>query len=220
MAKRRNLPDPHAEREASRYDNPVPSREFILEQLKDVENGLSLSQLRRQLEVEGEDQEEGLRRRVKAMLRDGQIIEGRRGRLRAISGGDAMLGRVQGHRDGFGFVVIEGEDEDVYLANRQMQQVFDGDIVKVEVTGVDQRGRREGVIIEVVEHNTQQLVGKLMMHRGLPQVVPENTRIQNWLALEDADVGAAKEGDYVMLEITQQPGRAPAGSRSDYRSIG
>ena len=48
MAKRRNLPDPHAEREASRYENPVPSREFILEQLKDVENGLSLSQLRRQ----------------------------------------------------------------------------------------------------------------------------------------------------------------------------
>ena len=205
MAKRRNLPDPHAEREASRYDNPVPSREFILEQLKDVENGLSLSQLRRQLEIEGEDQEEGLRRRVKAMLRDGQIIEGRRGRLRAISGGDAMLGRVQGHRDGFGFVVIDGEDEDVYLANRQMQQVFDGDVVKVEVTGVDQRGRREGVIIEVVEHNTQQLVGKLMMHRGLPQVVPENTRIQNWLALEDNDVATAKEGDYVMVELTQQP---------------
>jgi len=206
MAKRRNLPDPHAEREASRYENPVPSREFILEQLKDVENGLSLSQLRRQLDVAGEDQEEGLRRRVKAMLRDGQIIEGRRGRLRAISSGDAMLGTVQGHRDGFGFVIIDGEDEDVYLANRQMQQVFDGDIVKVEVTGVDQRGRREGVIIEVVEHNTQQLVGKLMMHRGLPQVVPENTRIQNWLALEDADVGSAREGDYVMVEITQQPG--------------
>lgn len=206
MAKRPNLPDPHAEREASRYDNPVPSREFILEQLKDIENGLSLSQLRRQLDVSGEDQEEGLRRRVKAMLRDGQIIEGRRGRLRAISSGDPMLGTVQGHRDGFGFVIIADEDEDVYLANRQMQQVFDGDLVKVEVTGVDQRGRREGVIVEVVEHNTLQLVGKLMMHRGLPQVVPENTRIQNWLALEDADVGSAQEGDYVMVEITQQPG--------------
>ncbi|CAA0082467.1 Ribonuclease R [Zhongshania aliphaticivorans] len=205
MAKRRNLPDPHAEREASRYENPVPSREFILEQLKDVDNGLSLSQLRRQLEVEGEDQEEGLRRRVKAMLRDGQIIEGRRGRLRAISSGDAMQGTVQGHRDGYGFVIIDGESEDVYLANRQMQQVFDGDLVKVEVTGVDHRGRREGVIVEVVEHNTVQLVGKLMMHRGLPQVVPENTRIQNWLALDDADVGSAREGDYVMVEITQQP---------------
>jgi ribonuclease R len=206
MAKRRNLPDPHAEREASNYENPVPSREYILEQLKDSEKGISQAQLRRQLEIEGEEQEEGLRRRIKAMLRDGQIIEGRRGQLRAISGGDAMVGKVQGHRDGFGFVVIEGEDEDVYLANRQMQQVFDGDTVKVEVTGVDQRGRREGVIVEVLEHNTLQLVGKLMMHRGLPQVVPENTRIQNWLALDDNDVGSASEGDYVMVELTQQPG--------------
>ncbi|MDF1693657.1 MAG: ribonuclease R [Zhongshania sp.] len=207
MAKRRNLPDPHAEREASNYENPVPSREYILEQLKESEKGISQAQLRRQLEIEGEEQEEGLRRRIKAMLRDGQIIEGRRGQLRAISGGDSMVGKVIGHRDGFGFVSIEGEAEDVYLANRQMQQVFDGDTVKVEVTGIDQRGRREGVIVEVLEHNTQQLVGKLMMHRGLPQVVPENTRIQNWLALEDNDVASAKEGDYVMVELTQQPGQ-------------
>jgi len=207
MAKRRNIPDPHAEREASNYENPVPSREYILEQLKESEKGISQAQLRRQLEIDGEEQEEGLRRRIKAMLRDGQIIEGRRGQLRAISGGDSMVGKVIGHRDGFGFVSIDGESEDVYLANRQMQQVFDGDTVKVEVTGVDQRGRREGVIVEVVEHNTQQLVGKLMMHRGLPQVVPENTRIQNWLALEDNDVATAKEGDYVMVELTQQPGQ-------------
>ena len=56
MAKRRNIPDPHAEREASNYENPVPSREYILEQLKESEKGISQAQLRRQLEIEGEEQ--------------------------------------------------------------------------------------------------------------------------------------------------------------------
>jgi ribonuclease R len=206
MAKRRKNLDPHAARESERYDNPIPSREFILEQLHGAGDGLTVAQLRKCLHIEGEAQEEGLRRRLKAMLRDGQITEGRKGRFRAIDHDDALVGVVQGHRDGFGFVIVEGEDEDVYLSNRQMQQLFDGDTVRVAITGIDSRGRREGVILEVLEHNTQQLVGKLITQRGRPQVVPDNNRIQNWIALEDDDTAGAREEDYVMLEITCQPG--------------
>ncbi len=206
MAKsRKEHNDPHAAREAERYDNPVPSREYILEKLGDAEQGMSASALRKLLGIEGEDEQEGLRRRLKAMLRDGQLIEGRRGRLQAPVAGEAVVGRVQGHREGYGFVIVDGDD-DVYLHNRQMQQVFDGDVVSVEVTGSDQRGRREGIIVEVVERNTQQLVGKLVDHRGRAMVVPENTRIQNWIALEDEDFQGASNGDYVMVEITRQPG--------------
>lgn len=197
--------DPHAEREAERYENPVPSREYILEQLQGSDQGMTPAALRKRLEVSGEDSEEGLRRRIKAMLRDGQLIEGRRGKLLAPDGRDAIRGRVQGHRDGFGFVLVDDE-EDVYLHSRQMQQVFDGDTVAVEVTGSDYRGRREGVIVEVLERNTQQLVGKLVDHRGRWIVVPDNSRIQNWIALEDDDTAGASENDFVMVAITRQPG--------------
>ncbi|AKH70524.1 RNAse R [Spongiibacter sp. IMCC21906] len=212
MAKRRIQADPHAAREAERYDNPIPSREFILDKLQGSERGLNMGQLKAALSIEGEDQEEGLRRRVKAMLRDGQINEGRRGRYSALDASDLVTGRVQGHRDGFGFLLVDEED-DVYLANRQMQQIFDGDLVSVQVTGLDQRGRREGVIVEVLERRTKQLVGKLIDHRGKPQVVPDNSRIQNWIGLEDDDCAGAVEGDYVMVDISQQPGprRQPRG---------
>lgn len=197
--------DPHAAREAERYENPVPSREYILEQLSNSEQGMTAAALRKRLDISGEEQEEGLRRRIKAMLRDGQLIEGRRGKLMAPVAGEAIRGRVQGHRDGFGFVLVE-DDEDVYLHSRQMQQLFDGDVVSVEVTGSDSRGRREGVVVEVLERNTQQLVGKLMNHRGRWMVVPDNSRIQNWVALEDDDTQGARENDFVMVAITRQPG--------------
>ncbi|GAB3372775.1 ribonuclease R [Spongiibacter taiwanensis] len=212
MAKRRISADPHAAREAERYDKPIPSREFILEKLKQSDQGLSLRELRGLLAIEDEDEEEGLRRRIKAMLRDGQISEGRRGRYAALGGGDLITGRVQGHRDGYGFLLVE-EGEDIYLASRQMQQVFDGDLISAQVTGVDQRGRQEGVIVEVLERRTKQLVGKLIDHRGRPMVVPDNARIQSWISLEQDDAADAKEGDFVMVDITEQPGprRQPKG---------
>lgn len=206
MAKRRSVDDPHASREAERYENPIPSREYILEQLLGLKDGLTLAQLTQRLRIEGEAEKEGLRRRLKAMMRDGQLQEGRRGKFQAIDHQGAMLGKVQGHRDGFGFVIVEGEPDDIYLSNKQMQQVFDGDQVKVSVTGWDSRGRREGAIVEVVERNTRQLVGKLINNRGRPMVVPDNARIQNWVALDEDDTAGASEGDYVMVLITQQPG--------------
>ncbi len=206
MAKRRSVADPHANREAERYENPIPSREYILEQLQGLKDGLTPAQLSRRLRIEGEAEEEGLRRRLKAMLRDGQIQDGRRGKIQAIDHSNTLLGKVQGQRDGYGFVLVEGEPDDIYLANRQMQQVFDGDVVRVSVTGWDARGRREGAIVEVVERNTRQLVGKLFYSRGRPMVVPDNHRIQNWVALDEGATEGAVEDDYVMVEITQQPG--------------
>ncbi|MGJ8687659.1 MAG: ribonuclease R, partial [Spongiibacteraceae bacterium] len=205
MAKRRTQADPHAAREAKLYENPIPSREFILEKLSEVDAGMSMSALATSIGIAGDAEQEGLRRRIKAMLRDGQIVEGRKGKYRALTGADALQGKVLGHRDGFGFVSVEGEDTDIYLANRQMQQVFDGDVVKVEVTGQDQRGRREGVVVEVVERNTKQLVGKLISHRGTLHLEAENTRIKNWVMIEEGSKVAAAEGDYVMVLITQQP---------------
>ena len=197
--------DPHAAREAERYDNPVPSREYILDVLQGAEQGMSAAAIRRALGIEGEEQQEGLRRRLKAMLRDGQLIEGRRGKLQVPDRGEALIGRVQGHRDGYGFVLVE-DGEDIYLHNRQMQQLFDGDVVSVEVSGTDSRGRREGIVIEVLERNTRQLVGKLKEQRGRWLLVPDNSRIQNWVQLEDDSVVNAREGDYVMADIIRQPG--------------
>ncbi|WP_288364002.1 ribonuclease R [uncultured Spongiibacter sp.] len=197
--------DPHAAREAERYENPVPSREYILDQLRSSEQGMTAAALRKRLDVVGEELEEGLRRRIKAMLRDGQLIEGRRGKLMAPVVGDAIKGRVQGHRDGYGFVLVEDE-EDVYLHSRQMQQVFDGDTVAVEVTGSDHRGRREGIIVDVLERNTQQLVGKLVDHRGRWVVVPDNSRIQNCFPHYPTETFVINENDFVMVSITRQPG--------------
>ncbi len=213
MARRQIEKDPHAEREAARYENPIPSREFIRECLLRSERGLSDEQLRRALDIDGEEQEEGLRRRLKAMLRDGQIARRKGGRYQALEDTDGVEGAVQASRDGFGFVLVEG-GEDIYLSHWQMQQVFDGDVVRAVVTGHDRRGRCEGRIVAVLQRNTRQLVGRYMVEDGQGYVLSDNPRLQQPVLVEPADSGAANVDDYVMVEITRQPGvRQQAGGR-------
>lgn len=213
--------DPAAEREARNYANPIASRELILETLEKAPGPLSKFKLAELLSIEGEDPEEGLRRRLIAMERDGQIIRNRRGAYGPVSKMDLVRGRVSGHRDGYGFVIVPGDD-DIYLANRQMRKAFDGDEVLVRVSGTDFKGRREGSIVEVIERNTSHIVGRFVGGPGNPRVRPDNPRIvQDIFIAKDSSTKdsitkdsitkdsrlSVKEGQFVTVEITKQPDR-------------
>lgn len=199
--------DPAAEREARNYANPIASRELILETLEKAKGPLSKFALAEKLSIEGEDQEEGLRRRLIAMERDGQVIRNRRGAYGPVSKMDLLKGRVSGHRDGYGFLIVPGAEDDVYLSNRQMRKVFDGDEALVRVSGADFKGRREGSIVEVVERHTRQVVGRYVEGPGSPRVRPDNPRIVQDIFIAKENVLKAKEGQFVTVDITKQPDR-------------
>lgn len=73
MSKRKNQ-DPQAELEAQRYQNPIASRQFILRQLEEANEPVSLDQLAKRLEMKEPEQVEALQKRLNAMERDGQLI--------------------------------------------------------------------------------------------------------------------------------------------------
>jgi len=204
MATKR-LKDPFSKRESQKYERPIYSREFLIDYLKKRGAPATLDKLIEELKLTDDDDREALRRRLIAMCRDGQLICNRRGAYLPISEADLIAGRVQGHRDGFGFVIPDDGSDDLFLNARQMRQVFHGDRVIVRVDSTDDRGRREAVVVEVTEHNTQAVVGRLFKEGGIAFVVPENTRIaQDVLIPEDACDGAL-HGQYVTAEITRQP---------------
>ena len=209
MANRRPPHDPHADREAQKYDNPIPSREFIIELLEEAGEPLSRNQLTKMLDLETDDQLEALRRRLKAMERDGQLMLNRKRAYCLIDKMDLVRGRVQAHRDGFGFVVPDAGGEDYYLSSRQMSTVFDGDIVLCRGGGFDRRGKLEGVIVEVLERNTQQIVGRFANENGVMFVTPDNARINHdifVIANDERPDLQPKVGQYVVVDIVSQPG--------------
>ncbi len=197
--------DPHAQREAQKYDNPVYSREFILEYLGARKGPATHEELCHELSIADEDSIEALRRRLIAMCRDGQLICNRRGAFAPIARVDLIKGVVQGHRDGYGFVTPDDGGDDLFLQARQMGSVFHGDRVLVRVDDVDAKGRRMAVVVEVLESNTKTIVGRLFRESGLVMVTPENPKISGEIVVAPEDAGGAVHGQYVVVEIVRQP---------------
>jgi ribonuclease R len=197
--------DPEAAREAEKYENPIPSRELILQHLSDRGSPASREELADEFGLASEDQLEALRRRLRAMERDGQLIYTRRGTYAPVDKLDLILGRVSGHRDGFGFLVPDDRSDDLFLSPAQMRLVFDGDRALARVSGLDRRGRREGAIVEVIKRSHESIVGRYYEESGVGFVVADNPKIQQEVLVTPGRNASAKQGQFVEVKITHWP---------------
>jgi ribonuclease R len=208
MAKKKRYQDPHAAREAERYDNPIPSRELILQVLDEQSRPLSMEELLGLLAVKGEEGEIAFERRLRAMIRDGQLVRNRAGLFGPVQRMALIAGRVQGHRDGFGFLVTDEKGaEDLFLSPRQMQQVLDGDRVLVSVEGRNRFGKKEARIVEIVERGTTDLVGIYQSEGGVHFLAPQNRRLAREVLITDLNGLKPNPGDHIRTRITQYPER-------------
>lgn len=188
------------------YDPDVPSREEILNFMREHRKQIGVDALARHFGLLRETGVRGLEKRLVAMQKDGQLVAVRQGYKINPHNDHVVIGKIQGHRDGFGFVIPDDGSEDVYLPNREMLKVFHGDKVNVKVTG-DNRGRLEGVILEVLERGTTRLVGRLLQEQGQWIVAPEDYRIKHDIVIPSSDLAGAEPGKVVVVEIVKQPTR-------------
>jgi ribonuclease R len=199
----RKVTDPEAKIEAKRYENPVASRTLILETI--TENGMmTQSSVFKTLQVRP-DQEEGVSRRLSAMVRDGQLIQNRRGGYLPVDEKHFIRGHVIAHADGFGFLVPDEGGDDLFLSAKQMRGVLHGDRAVATIVGVDRRGRPEGSVISVIERANTTLIGRLFIDEGIAYIVPDNKRITNNILIPADMIGEASAGQIVKIEITSQP---------------
>ena len=201
---RRYKKDPDAALEAERYENPIASRKLILSEIK-REGALTFQSLAEHLDISKDDRLDALGKRLRAMVRDGQLVQNRRGGYLPVDESHLVRGRVIAHPDGYGFLVPEAGGDDLYLHSRQMRTLLHGDKAVVRVSGVDRRGRLEGAVISVFERANQFIVGRLFIESGVAYVVADNKRITQDILIPDNAIGGAASGQIVKVEIVEQP---------------
>ena len=192
--------------ESGRLDGTAPERKDILGLLEDQGRPMKRREIVERLGVTSEVSREILRRRLKAMVRDGQLIKNRRGAYGLPARMDLVSGRVSAHPDGFGFVIPDDGESDLYLSPRQMRSVLHGDRVLASVVGLDARGRREGAVREILERAPSRVVGRFVEESGIALVVPDDPRISQDVLVPLGQTAGARPGQVVVAEITQQPG--------------
>jgi ribonuclease R len=206
--------DPHADREAQRYDQPIPSREAILALLEERGELLMAEDIARSLRLFTDYEINALDRRLGAMVRDGQLLRNRRGGYAPAQKLNLIPGRVIANADGYGFLRPDEGGEDLYLSPSQMRSVLHGDRVLASVVGIDRRGRRQGAIVEVLERRSPRLVGRVVVENGVILVEPDDRRLHQNIMIPAGREAGARSGEIVVAEITDPPTphRGPLGT--------
>ena len=199
--------DPNYVKELAKYDNPIPSREFILQIIRDQNSPMSREEIFAALGISEEEQQEAMRRRLRAMENDGQLVFTKRKCYALPEKLDLLKGMVIGHREGFGFLQVEGKKEDFFIPNVQMQKVMHGDYVLAQANGFDRKGRPEVRIVRVLEANKKQIVGRFFLEQGIGYVVPDDSRITRDILIPDNARLGARMGQVVVVEL--HPRTAP-----------
>ena len=192
-----------------RYEHSIPSRDEITVVMEKAGAPLTLVDLAAQLRITTEPHRKALENRLRAMVRDGQLLRNRAREYCLTRHLDLVTGVVNAHRDGFGFLIPDDGSEDVYLAAREMGSLWDRDRIAVRV-GLSRRGGREGHLVEVLQRATKEVVGKFIRDSGIDIVVREGDSNAHVLIPKGQSAGA-RSADVVRAAIVQYPtGRTDA----------
>ena len=201
MAKKSPPQDPNYAKELAKYDNPIPSREFILQIIRMHNAPMTKEEIFVALGITDETRQEAMRRRLRAMENDGQLVFTKRKCYALPEKLDLLKGMVIGHREGFGFLQVEGKKDDFFIPNVQMQKVMHGDYVLAQPNGFDRKGRPEVRIVRVLEANKKQIVGRFFIEQGIGYVMPDDSRITRDILIPDNARLGARMGQVVVVEL-------------------
>ena len=193
--------------EQPQYDVEIPSREAMLEVIAKALKPVAFSDMLSHFQLRDERQQIGVKRRLRAMERDGQLVYTRNDSYGLPERMDLQKGEVIGHRDGFGFVRLDEGGPDLFLPYHQMQLVMHGDRVLVKAGATDARGRKEARIVRTLNDAVRHIVGRYFFEDGIALVVPDDSRLNQDLIIPPEHVNGARHGQIVTAEIISRPSR-------------
>jgi ribonuclease R len=158
----------------------------------------TFKQLVRELAAKGESREK-LEALLDRLVERGELIELRSGHFVATrSSREYTVGRLNMHRDGYGFVIperpIEGLRGDIFIPRDNMTDAMHGDRVVAHIARVESDGRADGEILRILRRAHPTVVGEFRLHRRGAFVVPHDERIRQWIEIpEGMEIPAARE---------------------------
>jgi ribonuclease R len=174
-------------------------------------------ELLRQLKIPREDRV-AFKRNLRTLVNDGALIHIKGNRYGLPDRMDLVVGKLEGHQSGIGFVVperpIEGLKRDIFVAAHNLKEALHGDRVVVRIERYAKDGRAEGRIVQVLERTTTTVVGRFEVdHSGLAFVTPFDKRMTADIVVPRNETRDAQPGQMVTVEVTRwpTPSRGPAG---------
>lgn len=136
-----------------------------------------------------------------ALLADGSIEVTVKGKYRKATA-QYVTGTFLANPRGFGFVRVEGREEDIFISERDTNSALHGDTVQVALEAPSPGRRQEGVVVRILEHAVKELVGTFRKNRMRSFVVPDNTRLTTEIYVSPERSRGAMPGHKVLVTLT------------------
>jgi ribonuclease R len=187
-----------------RYEHKIPSRDEILAAMEQDGQPIKLEVLAPRFGIRTEQHRRALEARMRAMVRDGQLLRNRADEYCLTGHLDVVTGTVLAHRDGFGFLRPDDGSSDLYLEARQMKLLWDGDRVAARANETS-RGR-EGHVVEILARGKQRIVGQFRSERGIDSVL-ESGDSRTEVLIARGESRGAKAGEVVAVDVLEYPSK-------------
>lgn len=109
------------------------------------------------------------------------------------------------HERGFGFVIVEDQEDDIYIAKEDSKDAFSGDRVLVKLKKKSTGARQEGIILKVIEHKKDTLVGTFQKNKNFGFVIPDDKKLCRDIFISKKNFGKARNNHKVLVQITKYP---------------
>lgn len=146
------------------------------------------------------------------LMSAGKIIIDPQGRYR-IPSDDIKVGTFSGTQRGFGFVSIEGEDDDIFIPPEATRGALHGDRVAVMIKNEQTGRRKEGAVVSIIERGRNEIVGTFEKSKNFGFVVPDDQKLGSDIFIPKEHTKGAVSGHKVVVKITKygDAGQSPEG---------
>lgn len=150
-----------------------------------------------------EDEKPVLSQILNELTEEGRIVKTPRGKYQRLDAG-ILCGTFTGNNRGFGFVTVEGDDEDYFIPEKACNGALHMDTVLMRVTNAESSAgrRREGEITRILSHGIKELVGTFDPGKGYGFVIPDNQKFNQDIFIPKALTKGAVRGHKVVVQIT------------------
>ncbi|GMQ59245.1 ribonuclease R [Vallitalea sediminicola] len=140
---------------------------------------------------------------LEQLIADGKIIKTKRGKYARPEAINMIVGKFIAHAKGFGFVEIEGEEQDIFIPAPYVNGAFNNDTVAIKLIKRDSKGKRkEGEVIRIIKRNDSDVIGTYQKSKNFGFVVADNKKFTKDIFISKSKSKGAISGHKVVVKIT------------------
>ena len=118
-----------------------------------------------------------------------------------------LKGRLNVNKKGFGFVIVDGRDEDIYIDAKNMNGALNNDLVVVEELKGQNGKKTEGRVVKVLKKENNLIVGEYKIIDGNPHFIPDDKKLRMEIILDNKDLDDLVDGHKIQVSIVKEMGK-------------